>query len=181
MNQELNVLITLAEIAGVFVGFGALISVTGGIRMAKSQLSQIRAVVTIGLVVVVASLIPVGLSRYHPNEQPFWVACSVLFLMLIWGVNILAMRSSDHRQLTLNNARSKPIQTASFWLMLELPMQIPLIIIVLGIFPSIASALYITAIIINLFQAAFVLAQFVYFQHDHNMNTSNQTPATYEE
>ena len=35
---------------------------------------------------------------------------------------------------------------------------------VLGLFPEVGLALYVTALAFNLFQAAFVLAQFVYAQ-----------------
>ena len=64
MVQDVDLFAAIAQIAGVFVGFGALISVTRRNEIEASQLSQIRAVVTIGLVVIVASLIPVGLGRY---------------------------------------------------------------------------------------------------------------------
>ncbi|MEJ2265933.1 MAG: hypothetical protein P8X95_21005, partial [Anaerolineales bacterium] len=62
---EIDLFIAMAEIAGVFVGFGALISVTQHSEIEAGQLGQIRAVVTIGLVVMVAALIPIGLDRYH--------------------------------------------------------------------------------------------------------------------
>jgi len=45
--------LAIAEIAGVFVGFGALISFTRRAEIEAEQLGQIRAVVTIGLVVIV--------------------------------------------------------------------------------------------------------------------------------
>ena len=56
---ERDLLIAMAEIAGVFVGFGALISVTRRDKIESEQLVQIRAVVTIGLIVMVTGLVPV--------------------------------------------------------------------------------------------------------------------------
>jgi hypothetical protein len=58
MTEDAVLFITIAEIAGVFVGFAALISVTRRSEIQPAQLGQMRAVVTIGLVVVVAALIP---------------------------------------------------------------------------------------------------------------------------
>ena len=63
MIQDVDLFVAIAEIAGVFVGFGALISVTRGAEIEASVLGRIRAVVTIGLLVVVAALVPVGLGR----------------------------------------------------------------------------------------------------------------------
>jgi hypothetical protein len=48
--------------------------------------------------------------------------------------------------------------------LLELPVQVPLILSVLGIRPDLQPAFYLTALVFNLFEAAFVLAQFVYLQ-----------------
>ena len=51
-----------------------------------------------------------------------------------------------------------------FWLVLELPIQVPLLLAVLGLFQGLDVAFYVTALAFNLFEAAFVLAQFVYPQ-----------------
>jgi hypothetical protein len=51
---------------------------------------------------------------------------------------------------------------AFFWILLELPLQIPLILILLGLRPDLEPAFYLTALMFNLFEAAFVLAQLVY-------------------
>lgn len=55
--------IAIAEIAGVFVGFGALISITRRSEVDPARLGAIRAVVIAGLTVVVAALIPVAPSK----------------------------------------------------------------------------------------------------------------------
>ena len=44
--EDLVLFVTIAEIAGVFVGFAALIAVTRRCEIDASQLGQIRAVVT---------------------------------------------------------------------------------------------------------------------------------------
>lgn len=154
----------MAEIAGVFVGFGALISVTRRSEIEATQLGQIRAVVTIGLVVMVAALIPVALDRYGVTGHSLWVISSLLFLAISWAVIVLSLRRPENRQLVISQARSSPIKAVFFWLLLELPVQLPLFLIVLGLRPALDPAFYVTALVFNLFEAAFVLAQFVYSQ-----------------
>lgn len=164
MEQDLNLLTAIAEIAGVFVGFGALISVTRRSEIDAGQLSQIRAVVTIGLVVIVAALTPVGLGRYGVAGHDLWLLCSIVFMLLIWIVTVLSLRRPENRRLAITRARDNPLMAAFFWLLLEIPMQVPLVLVIVGSYPDLEPAFYITALVLNLFQAVFVLAQFVYSQ-----------------
>lgn len=164
MTQDVDLFAAIAEIAGVFVGFAALISVTRRTEIEASQLGQIRAVVTIGLVVIVAALVPVGLGRYGVTGHNLWFLCSLIFLVLIWAVIILSLRRPENRELTITQARASPVMAAFFWLLLEVPIQVPLILAVLGLYPDLEPAFYTTALVFNLFEAAFVLAQLVYSQ-----------------
>lgn len=165
MSQDFNFLITIAQIAGVFVGFGALISATGRNGNDAAQIGQIRAVVTIGLVVIVAALIPVGLGHYYQlTGHTLWALCSIVFLILSWSVTIFSLKLPENRKLTVTWVRASPSMAVFFWLLLEIPMQLPLILTILGLFPHLESAFYFTALVLNVFQAAFVLAQFVYSQ-----------------
>jgi hypothetical protein len=153
---------TIAQIAGVFVGFGALISVTRRSDVETVQLGAIRAVVTSGLTVIVAALVPVVLTGYGVAGRGLWFASSVVFLALSWAVIGLSIRSPETRGLIVSGARNRPISSLFFWVVLELPVQVPLILAVLGVFPDLDAAFYTTALAFNLFEAAFVLAQFVY-------------------
>lgn len=164
MTDDLGLFVAIAEIAGVFVGFGALISVTRRSEIEAEQLGAIRAVVTIGLVVVVAALVPVALGHYGLAGQALWSLASLVFLVLSWAVIGLSLRAPENRRLILSRARGRPVASAFFWLALEVPTQAPLVVAVLGFFPDLGLALYVTALAFNLFQAAFVLAQFVYAQ-----------------
>ncbi|MEJ2353018.1 MAG: hypothetical protein P8Y03_24790 [Anaerolineales bacterium] len=161
---EIDLFIAMAEIAGVFVGFGALISVTQHSEIEAGQLGQIRAVVTIGLVVMVAALIPIGLDRYHLSSHNLWFVSSLVFLVISWAVIVLSLRRPENRQLMIAQARSSPMKAMFFWLLLELPVQIPLLLILLGPWPDLEPAFYLTTLVFNLFEAAFVLAQLVYSQ-----------------
>lgn len=164
MTLDRTLFVAIAEIAGVFVGFGALISVTRRTDVALAQLGAIRATVTAGLTVVVAALVPVALSAYGLDGRALWLFSSLAFLGLSWAVIGLSVRSATHRRLLADLARSQPVSSLFFWLVLELPIQVPLILAVLGPFPDLDPAFYITALAFTLFEAAFVLAQFVYSQ-----------------
>jgi hypothetical protein len=161
--QDVVLFVTIAEIAGVFVGFAALISVTRRSEIDESQLGQIRAVVTIGLMVVVAALLPVAFNAYELRGHPLWVVASLAYLILNWTVIVLALRRPENRRLAAAQARITPMAATLFWL-LELPIQIPLLLIVFGANRDLDVAFYLTALIFHLFEAALVLAQLVFTQ-----------------
>lgn len=161
--EDVDLFVTIAEIAGVFVGFAALIAVTRRSEMDASQLGQIRAVVTIGLLVVVAALIPVALGTYHIEDRTLWLTASLVYLVLNWTVIFLALRRPENRELAAAQARTQPVMAALFWI-LEIPIQVPLLLIVFGVNRDLDPAFYMTALVFHLFEAALVLAQMVYAQ-----------------
>lgn len=164
MTADSVLFVAIAETAGVFVGFGALISVTRRSEIEPAQLGSIRAVVTAGLTVVVAALIPVVLASYGIEGRTLWFVSSLAFLGLSWAIIGLSLRARANRDLVASLARTQPGRSLFFWLVLELPIQVPLVVAVLGLLPGVEPALYLTALAFNLFEAAFVLAQFVYSQ-----------------
>ncbi|GAA1467979.1 hypothetical protein [Microbacterium thalassium] len=162
MTADPALFVAIAEIAGVFVGFAALISATGRDEITSAQLAQVRAVVTIGLVVIVAALVPVGLSAYGLADAVVWRVSAAVFLVLVWAVIALALRLRENRAAARAQARSRPALAAVFWGVLEVAIQLPLVLTIIGVFPDQAEALYTTALLVHLFEAAFVLGEFVY-------------------
>lgn len=161
--DEVVLFVTLAEIAGVFVGFAALIAVTRRSEIDAAQLGQIQAVVTVGLLVVVAALVPVGLDVYEMSGHGLWVASALVYFALNWIVILVALRKPQNRQLVGAQARTTPVVAALFWL-LEVAVQLPLLLVIFGINRDLDLALYMTALVFHLFEAAFILAQLVYTQ-----------------
>jgi hypothetical protein len=80
--QDVDLFLSLAEIAGVFVGFGALISVRSGGPSDAHEITYIRWVVSIAIWVVIAALAPVIVSRYDITGHELWMACSLVALVL---------------------------------------------------------------------------------------------------
>lgn len=157
-----TVLVAIAEIAGVFVGFGALISVTRRTRSEAAQIGRIRAVVTIGLLVIIAAIIPVVLNEYGLEDHTLWFIASLLFLLLNLVLIIVSLRRADNKELMTTQTRTNPLMAAVFWILLELPVQLPLFLLLIGIWPHLDPALYLTSLVCTMFEAAFVLAQLVY-------------------
>ena len=162
MTIDVDLFVTIAEIAGIFVGFGALISVTRRTEIEISKLWRIRGLVTMGLGVVVAALIPIGLERYGVTGHNLWFTCSLIYFILNWIVSIWSLRKPEIRKIVITDARAHPVTAIIFWLLLEIPFQVPLILIMLGLYPDLEPALYTTALFFALFQAAFTLSQLVY-------------------
>jgi len=162
--QNIDFFIGIAHIAGIFVGFGALISTSRQDEVEFSQLIRIRGVVTIGLMVIIAALLPIGFNLYGINGHILWFLCSLVFLFLNWTVIIFTLRNPKNRDLMITQMRTNPVLTAFFALVLEVSLQVPLILILIGLFPDLEQALYTTALLFNLFEAAFVLVQLVHSQ-----------------
>jgi hypothetical protein len=159
---EIELFVGLAHIAGIFIGFEALIGAIRKDEVDASQLGRIRSVVTVGLVALVASLIPIGFQYYGITGHILWFLCSLIFLLLDWGAIVFALRNSENRKLLKTQMQKNPIMTVLFWILLEIPLQVPLILTLIGGFPNLESGFYITSLLFNLFQAAFVLGQLVY-------------------
>jgi hypothetical protein len=162
LTIDVDLFVTIAEIAGIFVGFGALISVTRRAEIETSKLWRVRGLVTMGLGVVIASLIPIGLYRYGVTGHDLWFTCSLIYLLLNWTVSIWSLRKPEVRELVITDVRANPVMAVFFWLLLEIPLQVPLFLILLGLYPNLEPAFYTTAIFFGLFEAAFVLSQLVY-------------------
>ncbi|MFX0079379.1 MAG: hypothetical protein ACFE8O_09075 [Candidatus Hermodarchaeota archaeon] len=164
MAVDLPLFIAIAEIAGIFVGFGALIGVTRPNEIAAPQLARIRGLVTVGLTLITASFIPVALSLYGVIDHPLWFMSSLIFYSLNWVVMILSFRDPVNRELMKTETQTRPVISILFWVLLEAPLHIVLILTMLGLFPLLEPAFYTTALLFYLFQAAFALVQVVYSQ-----------------
>ena len=174
MIHDVELFIAIAEIAGVFVGFGALISLTRKNAIDYPQLGRLRGVVSVALVVIVASLIPVGLSRYGITGHDFWLVCSIIFLFLVWAQILLSLTKSKYRELLTKQTLDNPLVSMFFWILLEAPIHISLVLAIIGIYPDLEPAFYTTALLFHLFEATFLLVQIVNYQMKPSTNPQDQ-------
>ena len=159
MSPVVDLLASLAAIAGIFVGFGALVVLSDDSESTVGELHMVRSVVTIGLLTLVGALIPLGLGEFGLGDRTLWGWSGGLFLALIWFGLLHPANRPVHAMV-----RTDPRAAAFFWLVLEPPIQVPLLFCVFGIFPQHAAAFYTLAVVLNLFQCAQTLVQAVYMR-----------------
>jgi hypothetical protein len=177
--QDVELLLSLAEIAGVFVGFAALISVRSGGASDAHEVTYIRAVVTSAIWVVVAALAPVIVSRYDLAGHGLWLACSLLALVLLLGQWIVNERTTESRELGAAYSRAQTIVVMASYLGLMIPTIAALVLVVLGLFPDQEPALYLTAVGLGLVMGALTLLFLVFSQrHPHAASDPAALPAT---
>jgi len=96
---ETELFVHFAEIAGVFIGFGALISLRSAHVTDVHDVVYLQAVLALGVWVVVSSLVPVVVSRYGVVGHGLWLPSAVVALV-IWLAFLAAFaRRSDTRAL----------------------------------------------------------------------------------
>ena len=162
--QEAEVLVALAEIAGVFVGFGALIAVRSGGASDAQEVAYIGSVVIGAVWVVAAALAPVTLGAYDICERELWFVCSLVALAG-WVLMVASLRfMPQFREAMASMSRERRMLEMAGNAVIWVPMLAALILVVLGLFPDHDGALYLSAVVLGLFLAALTLLWLV-FEH----------------
>jgi len=162
--QDTELFLSLAEIAGVFVGFGALISVRSGGASDAHEVAYIRPVVTLALWVAVAALAPVIIARYDTTGHGLWLASSLLALVLFLGLWAANYFSSEMQEVRAAAPRGQLVGQSLVYLLVVGLVVGALILVLLGPFPDQEPALYLTAVGLGLFAAALTLLFLVFSQ-----------------
>jgi hypothetical protein len=162
--QDADLLVQLAAIAGVFVGFGALIAVRSGGASDALEVSYIRSVVVGAVWVVVAGLGPVMVGRYGVSGHDLWLVCSVVGLVSVIGLFALNRLAPESRDASAALSRAQVAKQMAGNSVLFVPMVAALVLVVLGLVPDQEPALYITAVVLELFLTALILLQLVFMQ-----------------
>jgi hypothetical protein len=157
--QDVELFLSLAEVAGIFVGFGALIALRSGATADPAEVVFVGMVVWMGVQTVAGALAPVAISRFGVTGHALWLTCSVIVLAIFWIGDELVKRLSPERQAILAamprkvRARQELIGVP-FWL----AMNLALVLVVLGVLPDHEAALYFAALVLLLmFDAGLVL------------------------
>jgi hypothetical protein len=157
--QDTDLFLSLAEIAGVFVGFGALISVRSGGPTETGEVTGIRWVMSSAIFVVIAALAPILISSYGVSGHELWLAGSLLALALFAVVMIVNARAPENLAELAATLAVTPrmVTVAVYGSALWLPtaaLVLALALVVLGFFPDQERALYLTAVGLGLFMSA---------------------------
>jgi hypothetical protein len=157
--QDTDLFLSLAEIAGVFLGFGALIGVRSASTSDAFELTSIREVVVMGTQVIVVTLVPVTLSHYGITGHEVWLLSSLVFLAVYWGTfAVEIVRVPETRTL----AAATPGARRAVSMLLFVPLNVALVLIALGLFPDQEPALYLTAVALLVVLAASFLLGLAY-------------------
>ena len=95
--METELFVHFAEIAGVFVGFGALISMRSAHVTDVHDVVYLEAVLGLGVWVVVSALLPIAVNRYGVHDRPLWLSCAVVALALWATFLFIFIRSPENR------------------------------------------------------------------------------------
>ena len=155
--QDADLLLSLARVAGVFVGFAALISVRSGGPSETHEVLFIRWVVTLGVWVVIAAIAPIIVSRYGISSHELWLVCSLLGLVFYLGLWIVLERTPEALALAATVSRAQAVRVVALNLAFGVLVTAALVLIVLGLFPDQEPALYLTAVGLVLSHGAFTL------------------------
>jgi hypothetical protein len=148
--------LSIAQIAGVFVGFGALISAAKDQTMAARV--QLRGVVLTGLLVLIAALLPIALARFGLADRALWGCASAVFLLVNGMIIMIQLRHPEISEWIRTDVRERPVHQILFWVILEVPILASLVLALLSVMPTLDVAFYITALVLNLLEAAYLLA-----------------------
>jgi len=169
--QNPELFIHLAEIAGVFVGFGALIAVRSGGASGPLEVGFTRSMVTMGVLVVVAGLAPVTLGFFDLADHEIWALSSILFLVGLVVMGTAILRTSEYRanvtawgEAARTPSPSRWItvgETAATVLSMVAMVLIPVVILV-GVAPDLEAGLYFALVALVLLNAAWLLLDLVY-------------------
>ncbi|MEL6568825.1 MAG: hypothetical protein AAFQ22_10440 [Pseudomonadota bacterium] len=152
--ETIAFMFVLAQIAGIYIGFGALISASKRSTATQQEAQILATIVYIGIMVVVGALLPLLLDRYGLNVDWSLRIGAIVLLAMAW-VAILATWSK-----ALEAIKTTPGLAAFFWVQ-EAAIQLPLILILVGAFSPNAEALYLTALVVSAFEAAQLLVGLV--------------------
>lgn len=162
--QDAELFLSLAGIAGVFVGFGALISVRSGGGGDVHEVAYLRTVMWMGLMVIVAALAPVTLSRYGLADHELWLVGSLLIVAQVIGMWVVNLRTTEMREVDATLSRTGRVVDATASALVGIPMLIALVAILLGLLPEQEAALYLTVMVLILLGAGYTLLELVYSQ-----------------
>ncbi|MGZ8652861.1 MAG: hypothetical protein ACXWX5_11905 [Actinomycetota bacterium] len=162
--QDADLYMELAGIAGVFVGFGALIAVRGGGASDAFEVSYMRGVVSFGLLTIVAALAPVTLGRYDLAEHQVWALSSVVVLVGLIAVTVLNASTPEYWDETAAPTRSRWLYVLALVgiAFLMLAAALAPIVIILNLAPGVEAALFFTAVVVILLFDAWQLLQMVF-------------------
>src|SRR5512135_314628 len=144
--SDTELFLSLAEIAGVFIGFGALIAVRSAGAPSTFDIVGVGMVVFLATIVAAMSLAPVAIGRFGVGGHGLWLVCSVGALLPWWAGDEVLRRTSRERRRYMAEAPLRArwrgeLIAAAIWL----PANVALVLVLVGVLPDQEAALYFAA------------------------------------
>ena len=158
--QDADLFLELAAIAGVFVGFGALIAVRSGGASDAFEVLFMRGVVLMGALTIVNALAPVTFARYSLTDHEVWALSSVVVLAGLVGSTVILSRTAGGVDLELPSRIAAVSRVV--WVLWMIAILLAPIVILLGLAPDVEAALYFTTVVLILVWDAYILLQLVF-------------------
>ena len=163
MTPDPSLYLAVAQIAGIFVGFGGIIGSLGDFHARTEAAKLLQSVVTLSLGVMTAALIPATLMQFRLDPQMLWHLSAAAFLLLLWvGGTCVVVFDPEYRQWFREHFRRAPLFAMLFWIGLEVPIQVALFLALFNVVPEWSEGFVVTALMFNLFQAATLLTRFLF-------------------
>ena len=163
MTPDASLFLAVAQIAGIFVGFGGIIGSLGDFHARTEAAKLLQSVVAMSLSALTAALIPAARIQFQPDPQVLWQVCSGIYILLIWcGGTLVVLINPEFRDWFRVHAKRAPWFAALFWVGLEIPIQLCLFLALFDAVPQWSQGFYVTALMFNLFQAATLLTRFLF-------------------
>jgi hypothetical protein len=169
--QDADLLLELAGIAGVFVGFGALIAVRSGGASDAIEIAPMRGVVIAGMMTIIAALTPVTLGRYDLTGHQVLALSSVVVLISYVGLLSMHRRAPEFRAVEATyprrSGRFRVVRDAAESLAMVLVVGGPvlaLVVVAVGLLPDLEAPLYFTVVVLCLVQAGWTLLWLVFME-----------------
>lgn len=159
--MNVDTLLSLCEIAAALAGFSAIVTVLDQGKTLESW-ARLQSVLLICILVIAAALVPVLLVEYRLGLAAFYRTSSLVFLGLIWLMIFTVSQISKKAGGDIWKNVGGYYSNVIMWTM-EVFIQVPLLLCIVGLFENYHAAFYLTAIILNLLQAA----QFFYMLAIH--------------
>lgn len=160
---DAELFIHLAEIAGVFVGFGSLLAFRSGHVTDSHTVEYLRGMVGSGLWVILTALAPIAISRFGVEGRLLWVPCSLLALIVFVASWIIDAHSPENRaERTLH--RTESVRYAFLGIPMTLALFGALILILTGAWPQRDQALYFAAVTLGLLETGLDLVWLIWAQ-----------------
>ena len=160
MADHIDNLFAIAEIAGVFIGFAALVTVVARGSTDGSyheDTFKLANVVIINVMIITSALFPVVLNSYGITPSAVWRSASGF----LWIVNLLQIvflsRTTQGYAAAFSRSRTLLLAVLS----LSPFFHIPLLLCIFGVMPNLAPAFFLTAIVAAIFQSSLLFADLV--------------------